>query len=505
MSKMCLDIEGMELRDLLFNNCGDIDEPFDAMIQIDNSLMEIDTILSSCAVLSPLNYSSLAGEINEERDNIKILGDYPPNLTAELYEEFDYDFACGVRQALDELKSIKIDNLEYMDASSDDLIAIPAVQLKNMVNEIKEVSQELSKAPLEQLMALYRVTEDAQMRDRLEIYLKNHFRLIKYDENSQLADLFPNLEMEDIVYNYEVSHKNDKEKVDNLLLKENNDLTADDVLNIKYMLYTADENYRELFMKGIGDYRIITTDLEKGAYYTNNRLKGKGLYYTHEEDFGYDLKGKYVTFYHECGHATDSNVDVLNKWSYDSIKYKKNMYNQGKMEEWTIRSCLEYDVFYNTQNPHSIASLARTEANAMNMTNPDEAVNNVIIALQTKGDENNKSTDGLSYKEQTLYSNIVSYMQNDLSGPQHESPSDIYNGLTYNVFMSKYNYGHEDKYFDNVWDENDSDYNNPTLEVWAEWFSYKMTGNEEMIAIEKEYFPRTTEFMEEFVKDEIAK
>lgn len=111
MSKMCLDIEGMELRDLLFNNCGDIDEPFDAMIQIDNSLMEIDTILSSCAVLSPLNYSSLAGEINEERDNIKILGDYPPNLTAELYEEFDYDFACGVRQALDELKSIKIDSL----------------------------------------------------------------------------------------------------------------------------------------------------------------------------------------------------------------------------------------------------------------------------------------------------------------------------------------------------------------------------------------------------------
>ena len=212
-----------------------------------------------------------------------------------------------------------------------------------------------------------------------------------------------------------------------------------------------------------------------------------------------------MTFYHECGHATDSNVDVLNKWSYDSIKYKKNMYNQGKMEEWTIRSCLEYDVFYNTQNPHSIASLARTEANAMNMTNPDEAVNNVIIALQTKGDENNKSTDGLSSDEITLYSKVIDAIKTDLIGPKHESSSDIYSGLTYNILKSDKGYGHDDEYYDNVWDENDSDYNNPTLEVWAEWFSYKMTGNEEMIAIEKEYFPRTTEFMEEFVKDEIAK
>lgn len=127
----------------------------------------------------------------------------------------------------------------------------------------------------------------------------------------------------------------------------------------------------------------------------------------------------------------------------------------------------------------------------------DEMVLNVKAALRVKdGDET------LNVAELKLYEDVRDEIKASVLGPQHNSPSDVYGGLSNNVL--KGGYGHPDDYYDGAWDVTNNDYYNPVKEVWAQWFSYKMTGNEQMIAMEEEYFPATTELMEEFAEYEFG-
>lgn len=511
-SRFSLDVEGMQKRTKEYDACTDIDKLFGKMHKIDDSLVAIDSIITSSTLtgLSSLGYQSQSGDIDKLKDNLKILGVYPVELIKELYDGYDCDFATEMSGALNGLMSVKIDDIQYKDSSSGELIKIPSKELRSVINKVTEVLENPSLATVSQLVGVYRTTEDKKLKSRLGEILKDRYRRSRYSDNSELAEFFPTLKEEDTISDYEATNRNDKrlEELNNFL-DDCKTLTEEDKIHIKYMVYTADPTFRDGYLDNLSKYKIRKTDLEGDAFYTNGSSeKKKGIYFTYSKHFYYDERGRYITFFHESGHATDANIyakDIKHSaTTYATMTYvsEKKRYNQltHQYENCTLRNTLEYDVFDNPNNKHSVESVARdklsnTKYVQYSDADKDQMILHVKEALRVKN-----GVDSLNVDEKSVYNSVVKEIKDSVKGPQRNSPSDVYGGLTYNEL--KGGYGHSDDYYDGAWNPMDKDYYSPGKEVWAQWFSFKMTGNEQMIAMEEEFFPATTEFLEEFAEYE---
>ncbi len=457
----------------------------------DRILTEISELLSNTGIsgVHPIGYECQSSKINELSRNMNKLLAYPEKLIKEYYEEFDGDLANEIRQSCERLSNFYFDSIVYKNSVTDEIIERPLCQFSKVYAIVNSAIDNIKEASTGFLIVTARVNRNPAIKEKVETELKERYRNLGYKGNDDLALMFPYLEMEDFVLDYETNHLDEAEKVKSFF--DYQELTERDNLYIRYYIYSADYKYRNLFLNNLSKIKIRDINYYKKANFTPEGYEA-GLNISYKDDFFYSIFSPYNTLFHEIGHAADYHNDKIGgKKKHDIEEYEVNYINPGTgiEEKWTIRRAIEYDMFENPNNPHSV----RTVGNKYMKEGIQGNIDNVIDGLK----ERNRSS--IKKEDSKLYNKVVNNICEDLNLAKSQSPSDIYRGLTYNGL--KGDWYHDLEYYDKVWDENDSDYNRPTRELWAEWFSYNMTGNEEAIAVTKEYFPMATIFLEEYVNE----
>lgn len=79
--------------------------------------------------------------------------------------------------------------------------------------------------------------------------------------------------------------------------------TPEDVMNIKYIAYTAEEPYRSLFLDNVSKVNIVPTD--GGSCYSNVGGETIKINWNDSSIMANDSGGPYAVFYHEYGHFLD--------------------------------------------------------------------------------------------------------------------------------------------------------------------------------------------------------
>ena len=296
-----------------------------------------------------------------------------------------------------------------------------------------------------------------------------------YDKNGKrkkVADISDE-DKDKVIKAFEDTHSEWADELDKILKSGNpNTLTEDDIRNIKFIAYTADEPYRSIYLENVKKYTIgaIGDPENGGAFYSPSR---DAVYFEDNTNyFSEDPRGAYTTFFHESGHATDYNQnDSKDPYTLDFTVYSEEM---GR--EVTLMEAIEYDVY------------SDIESQIQKYSGDEETVKRILDAFRYGND-----TSGLSKQEKAIYDRVVNYYNSDLSGEVNEAACDVYGGMT-NLKIGQNGYGHRPadgdiNNFHYWYDKNGNATGSQAKELWAEYFSYCMTGDEEALDSLREHFP----------------
>lgn len=357
-------------------------------------------------------------------------------------------------------------------------------RLREAVGQISKEfeSAKVLRLGLEQIINRYKQTE------------KGNFDLIRAEKTSvqssgnggtqsrgeELLNV-PKGEMDKYIQQFEKDNPKLARELNELLSSgKNNKLDGDDIRNIKYLAYNAEEPFRTIFLKSVSKYSIGDGNLNGGAYY---RPWAHTVNYTYSGSFENDPRGGYTTFFHECGHAID-DLSNASKWlGADTENFKIYSTEMGK--KVTLREAIEYDVYYNEKNPHSMTSIANEiKERKISGTGSHGDVNKVIDAFKSG------NTSKLSNEDLLLYRSVKNqHIRTTGRDEKYEAVTDVYGGMSHNELRNN-GYGHDEKYWDRK--------TNAASELWAEYFSYAMSGNTESMENLMEYFPETAKAMEQY-------
>jgi len=514
------DTNGMEARAEEYNEYekGEGIECLFAMeLLINNSLLEIDKIISNAGIseISSVGITSRKLELEELWTNMHILGKYPSKLKEELYDGYDLEFSTNINNCYEDLSSVKLSDFSYIEDGSVISTMSPKDKLDSIYSVMKDYCIDLDNASLESLIGLYRVTKDEDYKAELEEQLRQRLRAL-HNANSvgpkELEDLFPYFDMEELIARYEADNPQDVAIVNDWIATDSdNNLTETDNIYIKYYLYTAPEKYRKITILALPNIPIQTTSLELGpSHYSSYSagMKYSGVYLRYQSDFLYDPKGKYTTSLHEIGHGID--FSVAGGYSAGTAVYTQEVIlsptaqlpENGIVNTWTDKygmhvemteeGAIYYDVYYNENNPHSVISIAN------DLVVNQNSLGNVEVVVDALYNGTDKSS--LSATDILLYDAVVKKMQSVPKSPDYEAVTDVYGGASGNLLTNKSGYKHTDEY----WQEANNPNNDVQgKELWAEYYSYVMTGDSNKINITKEYFPTATVLLEGYI-DEIG-
>ena len=346
------------------------------------------------------------------------------------------------------------------------------INVKDRIDNCNDSIRSLMEA-MEQIMQEYDETEKARInqfldRDR-EMYEKQ--QMYCADRVSASKE-----EKQKYIDFYEKNHPKDAEKLENFLHTGDSDnLSEEDIMNIKYLAYTAPAPFAYIYLNSMGNYSIGNTKEAKGAYYSPS---SNTVNYSYPNSFQKDPRGPYTTFFHETGHGIDFTANLTNKKGADTNNF--TIYSDKLHRKVTLHEAIEYDVYYNKDNPHSISSIAE-EVKAGGGSGKNGDVNNVIRAMKQG------SNKGLSKEDKKLYNAVKNKFNSSTpNGEAYEAVSDVYGGMSGNELRN--GYGHEKSYW--------TDPNNPGEELWAEYFSYNMAGDSENLNNLNDYFPEASKVLE---------
>lgn len=317
---------------------------------------------------------------------------------------------------------------------------------------------------LNDIAELYRLAEERNMYEQQNKALGDRKNVSAQDKRSYVEE-------------YEKNHPEEvKELKEFLKTGDPNNMTEEDLLNIKYLVYTAPAPFGLIYLKSMGNYTIGTTD-KSGAYYSpGNRT----INLNYPKSFQDDPRGPYTTFFHESGHGIDDTSDLCSKGGSDTDNF--TAYSPAMGKRVTIREAVEYDVYYNKDNPHSMTSIAE-DIKARGGSGKNGNIDNVIEAMK------NGSPDGLNAKDRALYNAVKNEFNNSTPNTEaYEAVSDVYGGMSGNELRN--GYGHDKGYWNN-----ESQINH---ELWAEYYSYNMAGDTENLNNLNEYFPEASRVLEQY-------
>lgn len=267
-------------------------------------------------------------------------------------------------------------------------------------------------------------------------------------------------DMDEVIHLYETYHPKIKLKIEKLLDK----LSEKEIRKIKYYIYSSEEPYRSIYLEQLEGYHL-----------GNISGKDTGYFSPSDNSVNVDMpnepknpRGPYTTFFHECGHAIDYNYN--DDGNYFSVTYR-NENGQSLM-----------DMIY--------ADVRNNVTQTINRYTSDPTMQQHLLDYIMGA--KSVSEDSLTNTERALLRQIQSQYKNDMAGALNEAASDVYGGVTSNIISGSY--GHWD---DSYWYQNGNPTNAQCMELWAEYYSYCMTGNETSMASLREYFPQASAYLDE--------
>lgn len=305
--------------------------------------------------------------------------------------------------------------------------------------------------------------------------------------------------LQEYVLIYEILHPEDGEKLDNLW-EADQVLTDDDELKIKYIAYTAEEPYRTVYFKYLDQYEMGIIGREDGACYkvsTNRIYFADGI-----TAFSQDARGPYTTWFHESGHATDSNAEE----GSDFYCYNYQIYVEAFGREVTLQEVIYEDVYQNIREAIEDHTIVEEETVRVE----------IILDTFRYGIDESQLTEA----ELHVRKAVIEYYDDTLTGPVNEAACDVYGGVTNLEIGRNTGYGHRPgRYDDNEKKLSDEEYQkvidsyrywydangNATLaqskELVAEYFSYHMTGNTAALESLEEHFPQAIQVLDQMFMD----
>lgn len=250
------------------------------------------------------------------------------------------------------------------------------------------------------------------------------------------------------------------------------DLSEDQVREIKYIVYSAEEPYRSIYLSELESYRTGNLSGEDTGFFSpvTNTVN---VDMSEEET---NPRGPFTTFFHESGHAIDYNYED------DGRFYSVSMRNaEGES--------LQDVIFEDVQN-----DVAQTIARYTTDTQTQQVLLEYIMGAGSI------SADTLSATEKKLLESVQRYYKTEMAGAVNEACSDVYGGVTNNIIHGSY--GHwSDTYWYNA---NGTATCAQSKELWAEYYSYCITGNEEALDRLREHFPGAADFLDEMAASMVS-
>ncbi|MBC6310070.1 hypothetical protein HCJ66_11015 [Listeria sp. FSL L7-1582] len=287
------------------------------------------------------------------------------------------------------------------------------------------------------------------------------------------------------IVEYEALHPESVKKTNEFL----SPLEMQDVIGIKYLIYTAEEPQRSLCLKYMSEYEIkflSKEDIEKdvSSYFS----PGDNSINVNMRIDRYNERGSYYTFFHEMGHAIDN---YYGKEHGTNDSYSSIFKTKGKtLSEYNIQ-----DVGKNVED--SLDKLLKEDKySGLSDGEKQKMINNISQNIM----QQDKNYDNLTQTEQNLQDKLKLHYADEFAGADAESPSDIYGGVT--NFTIKGDYGHQkDPYY---WFNKSGDVVRTTnKESFAEFFGRKVTTGDTSVnglgSIDT-YLPESSKHMEEMLE-----
>src|SRR5690625_1050104 len=235
-------------------------------------------------------------------------------------------------------------------------------------------------------------------------------------------DKFPDYYEENKDFENDKEKKNNVEKLIKVIDYEENNpdrakdtdefltpLEEQDVVEIKYLMYTAEEPYRSLAMDYLDQFEIASIN-ESGVF----RSSKDAVWFDIESDRD-DSRGSYYTFFHEIGHAIDY---------YNGLEQGKggNFSNGFKIDGLTLNDHIYHDAERNFKQVIKDELKSKSYDN-MSDKQKNEMAQNVTENFMNQDELHNK----LSNEEKELSREIRrKYKEDILDGAAHNTASDMY-------------------------------------------------------------------------------
>jgi len=252
-------------------------------------------------------------------------------------------------------------------------------------------------------------------------------------------------------------------------------IPAADAAEIRKLIDQAPKAYREQFLRHCTGFSICET---QGRQYYDAESK---TVYVNFAKAATDERGAYETFFHECAHA----IDDLN-----SGRFHESLSMSGNFRGNTLKNALTED--YEDLLQRLTGEISTDSQN----TKP---CGDISEFSQFPGPENEPGENGIRLYDEELQEKLRPF----LCGPAQACISDILGGLSGNRLRARevsenrisYGYGHETQY----WEVK----GNLEREFFAEYFSYRMTGNKEAVSEisdpERGIFPKAAAWIDSSV------
>lgn len=326
--------------------------------------------------------------------------------------------------------------------------------------------------------------------------------------HSYTADDFNNLssgETQALIDEYERTHPDVANRFNQFLAESG--ISGEDAENIKFMVYSAPEPYRAIYLGHLEDFKLkIRT---KGGSH-HSPISNKTTI-NEKEDFDQDPRGPYNTFFHESGHAVDdferAGIDLNAKTGFYSSKFK--------IGSKTIYDCLSSDI---RNNIHSYISENYADLS-------EDQIHTILRSMNLTDDADfswrarNVGLDD-KYLNNIRTEVIEHYYDNVLVGVDNNVICDAYGGMTNEVFFELPTQAEKDAGISHYGHAYDSGYwyKDPTsirqtffggkltpsyetgaqaAELWADFFAAQMTHDEAALSLIKQHFPTAYTAMEQ--------
>ena len=266
------------------------------------------------------------------------------------------------------------------------------------------------------------------------------------------------------------------------------DWTEQEKLDIKFLIYSAPEPYRTIYMEQLCSYRIslFQQGEEQSTAYVD--ATKKILIQDDDKRLILNERGPYTSFFHESGHMLDDFAQVE-----DSLSRSYRFNGQSLYDS----------IFADVRNyVHDL--IDNTYGNL-----PPEMRNYMLISMNLSDLSSFNFNGDSNPMVDKACTHIKEIMKERLQGEANASAIDIYSGVTNCAIRGDGGHNEPDYWYTKVTDENgvkkNVSRNAQASELWAEFFAAQMIHDEEALASTKQFFPTAYPLLEQMAEDIASK